>query len=56
MECLVEKRFLSESDGILRRTWWAIIDDVGHTQEAKKEIFKMYFGNTKEIFDNAKAS
>jgi len=45
------KTFLSESDGISPWTWWAN-DDVGHTQEAKKEILDVF--GKQDIFDTPK--
>ena len=45
------KTFLSESDGNQSWSWWPN-SEVGHTQEAKKEILAL-FGD-KEIFDTPK--
>ena len=45
------KTFLSESDGISPWTWWAN-DEVGHTQEAKKEILDVF--GKEDIFDTPK--
>lgn len=45
------KRFLSDvKDGIVPQTFWGY-DDVGHTQEAKKEVISI---NSKNIFDTPK--
>lgn len=46
------KRFLSEvSDGLIPHNWWTH-KEVGHTDEAKKEILNMFDG--KEVFDTPK--
>jgi site-specific DNA-methyltransferase (adenine-specific)/adenine-specific DNA-methyltransferase len=46
------KTFLSESDGVSPWTWWNN-DDVGHSQEAKKEVQDM-FVSSGVIFDTPK--
>src|SRR5207249_2913683 len=45
------KTFLSESDGVSPWTWWAN-DDVGHSQEAKKEILSVF--ESQGAFDTPK--
>jgi adenine-specific DNA-methyltransferase len=45
------KTFLSESEGQVAWTWWTN-EEVGHTQEAKREIISI-FGN-KNVFDTPK--
>ena len=46
------KTFLSESEGVTPWTWWAN-DEVGHSQEAKKEI-KEILSEGDEVFDTPK--
>ena len=45
------KTFLSESEGISPWTWWSN-DDVGHSQEAKKEIQDLF--ESESVFDTPK--
>ncbi len=45
------KNFLSESEGISSWTWWTN-DEVGHNQEAKKEVISLFGGNN--AFDTPK--
>ena len=45
------KTFLSESEGVSPWTWWAN-DEVGHTQEAKKEILEFF--ESGEAFETPK--
>ena len=45
------KTFLSESDGVSPWTWWGN-DDVGHSQEAKKEVQELF--ESESIFDTPK--
>ncbi len=45
------KTFLSESEGVSAWTWWAN-DEVGHSQEAKKEILDLF--ESHEAFDTPK--
>ncbi len=45
------KTFLSESEGNTAWTWWTN-DEVGHTQEAKKEIIELF--GEKDVFDTPK--
>ena len=49
------KKFLSEvQDGVVPQTLW-FYKDVGHTQEAKKEIVSMLdFGNSDDVFETPK--
>ncbi|MEA3347592.1 MAG: site-specific DNA-methyltransferase, partial [Pseudomonadota bacterium] len=45
------KHFLSEAKGLVPWTWWPH-EDVGHTDEAKKEIYALY--GAKDAFDTPK--
>ena len=45
------KTFLSEHEGVIPWTWWAN-KDVGHSQEAKKEIIALF--GTSNVFDTPK--
>ena len=45
------KTFLSESPGVSPWTWWTN-EDVGHSQEAKKEILDLF--ETQNVFDTPK--
>lgn len=49
------KRFLSDvQDGMVPQTFWSY-DEVGHTQEAKKELLKwVEFENTENVFNTVK--
>jgi adenine-specific DNA-methyltransferase len=49
------KRFLSEvKEGVVPQTLWKF-DDVGHTQEAKKELLKyVHYENTDNVLDTVK--
>lgn len=44
-------RYLSEVDGFVPWTWWSF-DEVGHTDEAKKEILTLFSGGA--LFDTPK--
>jgi len=46
------KTFLSESEGVAAWTWWSN-DEVGHSQEAKKEI-KAILSESEIVFDTPK--
>jgi adenine-specific DNA-methyltransferase len=48
------KRFLSEVKGVVQNTWWGY-KDVGHNDEAKKEI-KIIFSKNEQIFATPKPS
>jgi adenine-specific DNA-methyltransferase len=48
------KRFLSEVKGVVQNTWWGY-KDVGHNDEAKKEI-KSIFPETGQVFATPKPS
>jgi len=45
------KKYLSEASAIVPNTWWPH-EDVGHTDEAKKEIYTLF--GTKDAFDTPK--
>lgn len=47
------KNFLAEAKGVSSWTWWSN-DEVGHNQEAKREILEILGGGVSEIFSTPK--
>lgn len=47
------KNFLAEAKGVSSWTWWSN-DEVGHNQEAKREILEILGGEVSEIFSTPK--